>query len=150
MLIVLRKVKMPFELPRLRIESGQRIAVEIVARAPLAAIRWRRIARGPKRCVRRGIVSPRDPSRCATRFPRVAFPGFISRLAGSRHRVKTPFALARCGIVGVNEAANPVLPPGHSDKHQILDHHRPERDAVSLPLCPTPNAPPPPPALPPT
>src|SRR5260370_16010941 len=90
-LVMLRKLKIPFELPCLRIESEQRIAVEIVARAPFAAIRWRTIAGGPKGYVCRGIVSPRDPSRCATRFPRVAFPGFISPLARSRHGAKPTF-----------------------------------------------------------
>src|SRR5258708_22350919 len=95
MVIVLGKLKIPFELARLRFKRQQGIAVEIVARAPLAAIRRRRIARGPESSIGRGIVSPRDPRGRASDFPRVAFPRFMPRLAGSRDSVEAPFALAR-------------------------------------------------------
>src|SRR5882672_2565683 len=132
MVIVLGKLKIPFEFSRLRIESEQGITVEIVARAPLAAIRRRRIAGGPKNSIGRGIVSPRDPRGRASDFPRVAFPRFMSRLARTRNSVEAPLAFACRGVVRVNESANPILPSRHSENHEILDRQRRKRDAVTL------------------
>src|SRR5712664_4156217 len=132
MVIMLRKLKIPFELSRLRLKREQGITVEIVARAPLAAVRRRRIARGPKSSIGRGIVSPRDPRGRASDFPRVAFPRFMSRLAGTRDGVEAPFAFACRGVVRINEAANPILPARHSDNHEILDRQRRKGDAVTL------------------
>src|SRR6267378_8104298 len=132
MVVVLGKLKIPFEFSRLRIESEQGITVEIVARAPLAAIRRRRIAGGPKNSIGRGIVSPRDPRGRASDFPRVAFPSFMSRLAGTRDGVEAPFAFACRGVVCINEAANPILPARHSDNPEILDRQRRKGNAVTL------------------
>src|SRR6267143_648250 len=132
MVIVLGKLKIPFEFSRLRIESEQGITVEIVARAPFAAIRRRRIAGGPKSSIGRGIVSPRNPRRRASDFPRVAFPRFMSRLARTRDSVKAPFAVAGPGIIRLHESTNQIYTARHSDDHKILDRQRREPDAVTL------------------
>src|SRR6266446_9172256 len=132
MFIVLGKLKIPFEPSRVRIKSEQGIAVEIVASAALTAIRRGRIAGGPESSIGRRIVSARDPCRCASDFPRVGFPAFMARLAGTRNGVEAPFAFAACSIVSINESANPIFAAGNADEHEILDHQGRKRDAVAL------------------
>src|SRR5579859_1980690 len=103
---------MPFQLARTWIEGEQRIAVEIVARAAFAAVRRRRIPRGPERRVRRGIVRAGNPRGRAADFPRVAFPGFMARLSWTRNSIEAPFEGAGRCIVRVNEPANAVFAAG--------------------------------------
>src|SRR5260370_36040989 len=104
------------------------MAIQIVARASLAAIRGRRVARGPKSRVGSRIVSPGDPRGRAPDFPRLAFPSFMPRLAGTWDGVKAPFALAGPSIIAVNKSANPIFPARHSDQHEILGRQRRKRD----------------------
>jgi hypothetical protein len=68
---------MPLEFSRIGIEREQRIAVEIVARAPFTSIGGRRIAGWPKDQIGGGIVDAGDPSRSAASLVRIAFPGFL-------------------------------------------------------------------------
>src|SRR5207237_6741672 len=110
---MLRKLKIPFELSCVGIKCEQAIAVEIVAGAPLAPIRGRRIARGPKSSIGRRIVSPRDPRRRPSDFPRVAFPTVVAGLPGTRNRVEPPLPFAGGGIVRVDKSSNPIFPATH-------------------------------------
>ena len=94
-LVVLGELEIPVHLAGVGIQREQGIAVEVVACASLAAIRRRRISRRPEDLIRRRIIGARVPGGSAAYFPRVAFPGVVSRFARSRDGVEAPLALRR-------------------------------------------------------
>ena len=131
-LVVLGELEIPFQLARIRIERKQRIAVEIVAGTAFAAIRRRRIAGGPERGIRRGIIGAGNPCGRAADFPGVAFPGFVAGFARTGNGVEAPFARAGHGVISIDEPANAVFAAGNPDEHEMVDHQGRECDAVAL------------------
>src|ERR1700693_5994648 len=99
MFVVMRKLKMPLEFSRIGVQGQQSIAVEVVARAAFAAIRWRRIAGRPKDQLRGASVDSSDPVRRAASFIRLAFPRFLAGLTASGNRIKAPFSFSGLGFV---------------------------------------------------
>ena len=80
----------------------------------------------------RGIVGAGGPGRRAAVLRGVALPGLGARLAGRRHRVVPPDALAGLDVVGVEEAANAVLAAARSDDREVLDDERRRRRGEAL------------------
>src|SRR5271155_5364415 len=118
MLVVLGELEMPVQLAGVCVQGQQRVAVKVVARTSLAAIRWRRVSRRPENLVGRRIVSSRVPRRRAADLPRIALPCLMSRLARPRHGVETPSSFAGRSVVGVNESAHPVLAAGYANHYE--------------------------------
>src|SRR4051794_8210381 len=102
MLVVFGELEIPFQFSGIGIEGEQGIAVQVIARASGAAIRWRRISRGPVEQIRCGIVRAGIPGRSATNFPRFSLPGIVSRFARTGNRVEAPLALAGRRIISVD------------------------------------------------
>ena len=109
MLVVFGELEIPVHLACVRIEREQRIAVEIVSRAPFTAIRGRRIACGPKNLVGHSVVGAGIPRGSAADLPRIALPGFMSGFARSRHGVEAPLALAGRGVISIDKPAHAVF-----------------------------------------
>src|SRR5206468_11860342 len=114
MLVVLGELEIPFQLAGIGIEGEQGIAVQVIARASGAAIRWRRISRGPVEQIGCGSVRARIPCRSATNFPRFSLPTIVPRFARTGNRVEAPLALAGRRIISVDESANAVFAAGYS------------------------------------
>src|SRR5258708_1016875 len=111
MLVVLGKLEIPFQFPGIDIQGQKRIAVKIVALAPLPAIGRRRIPGRPERSVRRRVVRAGNPCRRSTNFPRVALPAFVTSFARARNGVEAPFALASIRVVASMKPRMPYSPP---------------------------------------
>ncbi len=68
-------------------------------------------------------------------FPRLriaALPCFETRLARTRHDVESPGALARRGVVRINESSRAVLAASGAEDHFVLHNNGRDRGAVAL------------------
>src|SRR5882672_609401 len=81
-----------------RIEPEHRACVEIIAGVSVARPRCG-VADAPIDCLEVWIVGTRHPGRSAARFPVVASPGVVARLALAGDGEGPPQLLARVGIV---------------------------------------------------
>src|SRR5260370_29529269 len=108
------------------------MAVEVVARAALAAIGRRRIAGRPERRVGCRIVRAGDPRRGPASFPRLALPAFVARFARTGNGVEAPLALAGVRIIRIDESANAILTAANTGDDKIFHGQRRQRDAVAL------------------
>src|SRR6202011_2953685 len=91
----------------------------------------RLIPRRPENLIGREIIRSRVPGRGAARLPRIAFPTFVARFAGTRHCIEPPLALARGRLVSVNESAYSVLSARDADHDQILPRQLCPGEAVT-------------------
>src|SRR6516165_10366716 len=64
--------------------------------------------------------------------PRIARPGFVSRLTRSRNRVETPDLFAGVRVPGGDESANAELAAGHPCDYLVLDDQRRMRHGIAL------------------
>src|SRR5258708_35279605 len=108
---------MPLQLPRVRVQRQQAVAVKIVSRAPFSAVRWRWIPRCPKKLVVHRVVGSRNPRRRPSGLPRIPFPALVRWLARPGPRIEAPLPLAGIGVVAIRKTPNAILPARYSEDH---------------------------------
>src|ERR1700690_3269863 len=112
---------MPLQSAGIGIERDDRIRIKIVA-LTLGVVEVRSgIADPPIGKVEIRIVGTGDPYRRAAVGPGISTPGLVSRLPGSRNRIKFPSFLACFRFVCGDKAANTILPASHPNQHLVLD-----------------------------
>src|SRR6202022_571052 len=112
--IVLMVLVECFDLAVIRIEPEHRRGVEVVAGVGIARPRCS-VADAPINCLGVRIVIACHPGRSAARFPVVAFPGVVARLALARGGEGPPQLLAAIGIERDNVTTDPEFTPGTAD-----------------------------------
>ena len=121
--VVWRRLEIPYELPRVRIQRHDGTGVKIVAGPLLAREHRIGIARAPIEQVELGVIGAGHPRHAATVQHSVGVlgPRFRTRLAGVRLGVPAPLDGSRFRIQGFEESPNIRNVPGHSYDHVITD-----------------------------
>src|SRR5260370_31506419 len=122
--IVGRGLKIPGELPRVRVQSHYRTDIEIVTRPPLADHHRIGIAGTPINQIKLRVVGAGHPRHASTveKGVRVFGPRFGARLTRIWLGVPTPLDDSGLCIQRLKETTNVCGVPGDSGDHAIADH----------------------------
>src|SRR5437899_11221193 len=118
--VVRRKLKIPFELSRIRVQGQNTSGVKIVPMARTAIKIGSGIAGAPINCIQFGIVCAWHPGGAAAALVQFAGPALGAKLAGTGNCPKAPHFLSSLYIEGGDESADAVITAGRSNQHFVL------------------------------
>ena len=98
------ELKMPLQLPGIRVKRDNRIAVQIVALPDITVEIRRRVPNRPIQQVQLWIVASGQPCGATRMHPRVPRPALRARLARPRDAVEPPCMRPRLRIVSIHPA----------------------------------------------
>src|SRR5579871_438114 len=130
--VVRRELVIPLQLPRIRIESHHRIAIQVVAQPNFAIGVRRGISRAPEGQVGIWIISARVPDRRAASLPGIARPSLMPRLALPRDGVETPNLLSGLRVEGRNISADRAVATRCAHDYFIFDDQWSVRDCIAV------------------
>src|SRR3954447_22774076 len=128
-------LEMRLDLACVSVHGNAGVGVEVVALADASVEVGTRVAGSEVQEVQIRIECGGDPAVRAASRPGLAVrrPGLGAGLAGLRHHVGAPHALAGFALERVNVAAHPELPAGAPDDDHVLDDQWSDRGALAGP-----------------
>ena len=127
--VMRHKLVMPFQLAGIHVEGDCGIGVQVVAFPNIGVPVRRRVSNAPNQQIELRIKGTRHPGRSAALFPGIrmgagCWPCFMTFFSRARDGIEPPPPLTGLNVVGVQEAAHPVLAAGYTCDHYVLDDER--------------------------
>ena len=115
------ELEVPFQFSGIRVQREQTVGIKVIPDTMVSIPVRAGVAGAPEYDVLLGIVRARDPGGGGPGFRAVAAPRLESWFALGGDGPEAPRALAGLGVIGIDEAADPVFAARHPDDDLVLD-----------------------------
>src|ERR1700722_17115381 len=130
--VMRRKLEIPFEVARPRIQGQHAACVEVRSQTNRAIVVWRWIACCPEDGVGVRVVGSRLPGGTTAELSRIAGPCGPGGISFLRDAPVAPESLSTSRVISVQKALQPTLAGSHSDQDLTIDGKRCVCDGEAL------------------